>query len=235
MNLGNTSHQTAGIQAAVTITNPPCYTTINVDDSNDGTFQTATLDTNSPGFGRITGLSPAPIIYKFADTGNLNVSTGLAGATVNVLDTGAAGATTLIGNSYVGWASKGWFWYPVATSPNTVNVGNAGSLQGIQGSLAIRCPVAGYPSLGNTYVDIDCSKDTTVRSVNLTASGSWLDMDGLAPSATIAVYAAEIPWVTVTSAPGTLNYYVAPGALFSAIGTVVWDGNHTPSHYVNLS
>jgi hypothetical protein len=56
----------------LTITNPPSFTTLNVNDSADQTGRAATLDTftDSGGstFGRITGLTPASISYKLADT-----------------------------------------------------------------------------------------------------------------------------------------------------------------------
>src|SRR5262249_49496899 len=60
------------IDAYLTITNPVDFTTLNIDDSADTTGRTATLDTytdaSGSAYGRITGLTLAPILYKQSDT-----------------------------------------------------------------------------------------------------------------------------------------------------------------------
>ena len=72
VNVGNRVSGVQEILGPLTITNPPDFTTLNVVDSADQTGRTATLDTftDSGGitFGRITGLAPASINYKQADT-----------------------------------------------------------------------------------------------------------------------------------------------------------------------
>ena len=98
VNVGNAG-SVQQILGPLTITNPPSFTTINVDDSADGSARTVTLDTVGIGFsyyGRIAGLAPAPILYRYADTNNVSIETGPGGATVNALTTGKP--INLIGN-----------------------------------------------------------------------------------------------------------------------------------------
>jgi Ca2+-binding RTX toxin-like protein len=61
-----------GIFGALNISNPPSFTTINVDDSADTTARSATLDTftasDGSAWGSISGLAPASISYKQTDT-----------------------------------------------------------------------------------------------------------------------------------------------------------------------
>ena len=69
------------------------HDTINVNDSADTAARTVTLSTFSSGgvtCGSITGLAPAAINYKYADTSSVSVTTGSAADTVNVLATGVA-------------------------------------------------------------------------------------------------------------------------------------------------
>src|SRR5262249_59976867 len=85
------------IAAALTITNPQNWTTINVDDSADATPRTVTVGNGATsGFGVIHGLAPADINFKYADTAQVTVSTGTGGNTVNVRAT--AVTTNLIGH-----------------------------------------------------------------------------------------------------------------------------------------
>jgi hypothetical protein len=117
-----------------------------VDDSGDSTPRTVSLDTVSIGgsdYGRITGLAPGAIQYKYMDTYTLSAQTGTGGATVNVLATGKP--VNLIGHSF-----------------NTaVNVGNAGSVQAIHGTLTISNP----PS--ETTVNMNASADVAPGTVTL--------------------------------------------------------------------
>src|SRR5262249_25720730 len=98
------------ILAAVTITNPPSYTAVTVDDSADPVARTVTLDTVSFSdgpYGRVS-FGGVPIQYKYADTSSVTLHTGTGGATVNVL-------ATRVDTNLVGHADN-----------TTVNVGNAG-------------------------------------------------------------------------------------------------------------
>jgi hypothetical protein len=99
VNVGNLGH-VGGIQRPLTISNPPNFTTVNVNDSGDSFARAVTLDTVTSGgaaYGRITGLAPAAIEYKYGDTNPVTVQTGLGGATVHALATFTP--VNLIGNS----------------------------------------------------------------------------------------------------------------------------------------
>jgi hypothetical protein len=166
VNLGNAG-SVQGIQGSVSVENPPSFTTLNVDDSADSAARMVTLDTFTPPgdttFGRITGLAPATISYECADISSLSLSTGSGGATVNVHSTCAP--ITLFGNSL----------------NTTVNVGNAGSVQGIVGDLTVENP----PSF--TTLNVDDSLDATARTVTLdtfmpTGDGPFGRITGLAPA-----------------------------------------------------
>jgi hypothetical protein len=172
------------INGPLTISDPPAFATVNVDDSADATPRTVSLDTvtnSGVDYGRITGLARAAIQYKYADTSSLTVQTGTGGATVNVLATGKP--VSLIGHG----------------ANTTVNVGNAGSVQAINGLLTISNP----PSY--TTVNVDDSADTTVRTVTLDTVTIGADeygrIAGLAP-AVIQYKYVDTNTVTVETGTG---------------------------------
>jgi hypothetical protein len=164
INIGN-GGSVQGILAAVSLQNPPSYNTININDSADTTARTVTLSNYSLGganWGAISGLSTATIYYKYADTSSVNINTGSAADTVNVL---ATGVTTNISND----------------GYDVVNVGNGGSVQGILGTLTLQDP----PHF-NT-VNVNDWADATARTVTLNTYSSggsnWGSITGLAPAA----------------------------------------------------
>jgi hypothetical protein len=149
VNAGN-SGSVQDILGALDIENPPRFTTLNVDDSVDPTGRAATLTTflgsGGSAFGLITGLAPAPISYKQADTSSpvtidggsgadtfavpslpvqaIDLNTGDGDDTVVLLTTvgglvvdGQGGTNTLIGPD-------------VATTWNITNT-NAGTITGV--------------------------------------------------------------------------------------------------------
>ena len=74
------------ILASVTISNPPSFTAVTVDDSAEPVAFPVTLDTVTLGggvYGRISFGGP-PIQYKNADTASATLHTGIGGATVTV-------------------------------------------------------------------------------------------------------------------------------------------------------
>jgi hypothetical protein len=167
-----------GIQGAVTIENPPSFTTIDVDDSADTVGRTVTLDTfaspTGSRFGTIVGLAPAEIMYKYGDTQNITVGTGSGGNSVNVRTTGVN--TTLLGGGF-----------------DTVTVGDAGSVQGILGDLSI-------DNYGGTAsgIIVDDSADPTGRYATLSTHSFTFfgtvyygEISGLAPGNITYTYAAE--------------------------------------------
>jgi hypothetical protein len=92
--------KTLGIQADLTITDPPAnaLATVNVDDSADPNFRTPTLDTvtNIFEYGRVHGLSQGDILYRYVDTSSATIQTGTGGASVAIKATGKP--VNLIGN-----------------------------------------------------------------------------------------------------------------------------------------
>jgi hypothetical protein len=135
-----------GIRGHLTFENPRAFDTITIDDSQDTAARTATLDTFTPAhdsaFGSVVGLTPAEIDYELADTRSLTLATGAGGGVVNVHATGVP--TTLNGNGAA-----------------TVNVGNAGSVQGVHGTLTLDNPPALYT------LTVDDSADRARRTVTL--------------------------------------------------------------------
>jgi hypothetical protein len=182
INVGNAGNVQA-INAPLTITDPGSSTMVNAADYADLSARTVYLDTVTIGsshYGRITGLAPALIQYKYSDTSFVLAQTGFGGGTVNVLATGMP--VSLVG-----------------TGSETVNVGNAGSVQAINGPLTIN----GFTLLGT--VNVDDSADGTYRTVTLdTVTNGGYDygrITGLAPAA-IEYYYAGTNTVTVQKGTG---------------------------------
>ena len=199
VNVGNAGSVQA-IKADLTITNPPYETTINVDDSADSSLHTVTLGTtvmSGSNFGVISGLAPAGIYYKYGDTNTVTVQTGAGGDTVNVLGTGEP--VNLIGNGV-----------------DTVNVGNAGSVQAIHADLTI----SNRSSF--TVLNVDDSADGTHRTVyfDLATIGGTPGgrIVGLAP-ATIQYSGSEVQTVTVqTGTGGVTDSVISTEAPLNLVG-----------------
>jgi hypothetical protein len=186
VNVGNAG-SVQQILAPLTISDPPvgAFVTVNVDDSADGTPHTVTLDTvtiSGSDYGRITGLAPAAIRYKYLDTSTVNVQTGTGGGTINVLATGKP--TAIVGHAN-----------------GTVNVGSAGSVQQIFGPLTITDPPAG----AFVTVNVDDSADLTARIVTLDTamigSFGYGRITGLAPAAIQYRY-IDTTSTTIDTGPG---------------------------------
>ena len=172
VNVGNAG-SVQGILGALTIQNPESFTTLNVNDSADTAARTVTLGTFVSGgasWGSITGLAPAAINYKYADTSSINITTGTGNDTVNVL---ATGNNVLPGGLATSLSSGG--------GHDTINVGNAGSVQGILGTLSIQNP----PNVDT--VNVNDSADATARTVDFSTFALdgflWDSITGLAPGA----------------------------------------------------
>ena len=204
VNVGN-GGSVQGIQGTVNLENTLSENELTVDDSADATARTVTLSTfvnpsdsesNSDPWGQIAGLAPGNINYEYPDTGSATIKTGTGGATVNVHGTGTN--TNLIG------AASG-----------AVNVGNAGSVQGIDGALDIENP----PSLNS--ITIDDSADTTARTVALssfTPAGdtAWESISGLAP-APISYEVGDVISATINGGSGGNTFNV--DSLAAGIGS----------------
>jgi hypothetical protein len=179
VNVGNAG-SVQGIQSQLMVVNHPGYTTLNVDDSTDAGARNVTLD-DVAFLGTITGLAPAVISYYDVDMANVNVTTGTGADTVAVLDIGPigiAGMLTLYNNSNT-----------------TVNVGNAGSVQGIQSPLM----VVNHP--GYTTLNVDDSADPTGQNVTLNDVANLATITGLAP-AVISYYDTDVAAVNINGGSG---------------------------------
>jgi hypothetical protein len=156
------------IQGTITLENPPNYNSVSVYDFGDHTARTVTLHTvtiNGAAYGQISGLAPAVINYKYADTSSLTVVGSDAGGTFNVLATGPVTTSIDSGNARTG---------------TTVNVGRAGSVQGIGDQY--------HPLYINTHfstVYIDNSSDSHSRTVSQDSvvfdGANYGEISGLAP------------------------------------------------------
>jgi hypothetical protein len=193
-----------GILGALTIQNPPGADALIVDDSIDTAARNVTLSTFVTGgsnWGTITGLAPAAINYKYADTGGVNITTGTASDTINVLATGVGTSLSSAGGR------------------DTVNVGNAGSLQGIIGALFIQNP----PSF--TTININDSADTAARTARLDTvvlgGANWGSISGLAPASIDFKYADTSSPVNISTAVGRVSWVVSTSALATNTGVVV--------------
>jgi hypothetical protein len=99
VNVGNNS-SVQGILGTVNITNAPAFSTVTIDDSADISPQTATLSTFTPAndsaFGRVSGLSPGTINYRYNDVSSpITIDGGRAGNTFTVAATAPALTTVL--------------------------------------------------------------------------------------------------------------------------------------------
>src|SRR5262249_16206396 len=90
------------VLAPLTITNPPSFTTLNVDDSQDVVHRNVTMGVSN-GFGTIDGLAPAQIRYKAGDTQSVTINGTALSSTYTITDViadnffqGIAGATTTL-------------------------------------------------------------------------------------------------------------------------------------------
>lgn len=221
---------TQSINGALTIENAWGQDTINVDDGTDSTGRHATLDTTTPAddavpYGTITGLSPAPINYEYADTKSLAVTLGVGGNTADVHATGVP--TSILGGSVftilplARTASSNIIPIPLPRhgGPDTINVGNAGNAQDINAPLAIE------NSWGLDTVTIDDSADTTARTVTLSIAPPAGDSDvfgtvsGLTP-ATITYESADTSSLTLDGGTGgnTFNVTDTPTNQFGGSG-----------------
>ncbi len=155
-----------GIGGAVTVSNSAgSLTSLSVDDSRDFGTRTAVVSTVTSNtlYESLGILAPATIYSECATTQNVDLSTGPGAVTTNVLATCGHGLN-LHGNG-----------------PNTaVNIGNAGSLAGIQ-SAGITVSNAN----GDTAVVIDDRNDAGTRTATISTTGSsplYMSLAGLTPA-----------------------------------------------------
>jgi Calpain family cysteine protease len=215
INVGSTG-SVQGILGRLYLQNSPSHDTVNVYDSADTTARTATLNTYTSGaynWGSITGLAPATINYKYNETGSVNLTTGTGADIVDVLATGVTTNITTSGGI------------------DTINVGNAGSVQGIFGALYLQNP----PDFDT--INISDYADGWARTASLSTYASdgsnWGLITGLAPASINFKYRDTLGPVNVTTISGLVNWNVAANAMSGSTGIVVNDNgfpiNSAPS------
>ena len=199
--VGDNGH-VQGIQGTLMFTNPPNIDTINVDDSMDNNMRMVAIDaTTPPGdsvYGRIQGLSQGGTIeFRIGDVKSpVTVQTGLSGSIVNVL-------ATFAGISIV------------SHGPDTVNIGNGGSVQDIHGNVSVSN--VSKPVTYTTLV-IDDSTDQVSRTMPITITNAAIT--GLAP-AVISYAQSALRSLTIQGGPGNNAYYnVQSTPNHGAAGTV---------------
>jgi hypothetical protein len=168
-----------GINGTLTITNPPSYTTLTIDDSSDTATRSWLAPTISLTSSGITGLAPAPINFAETDLQSLTILGGLADNQFNVYSTPNNPVITTTLQTSTGSNSSVFVWGAngplniVGGGTDTVYVGNfLWGVQGILGALTVTNPT------GFTTLTIDDAADTTARYVTVTNSG----ITGLAPA-----------------------------------------------------
>jgi hypothetical protein len=168
---------------------------VTLDDSADTVAGVVTI-TNSA----VTGLAPATIRYTKDRVATLNIEAGSGGSTFDVLSTPNTGRP---GSFTTNLSSRG---------DDTVNVGDAGSVQGIAGKLNLSDPA------DDRYeqVTVDASADTHGRNVLLTGAA----LTGLAPAdisyaqdGLSGLDLATGSGVDVINVQGTPSSYYQPGVL----------------------
>ena len=228
------------ITAPVTITDPPSYAALTVDDSGDTTGRNATISDTS-----ITNLGPAAINYHAADLSSLTINGGSDGNTFTVTNTPHGLSTTPtylnsgIGPDQVniqGTGSSTVLNLQGQSSHDTLNISNAGSTQGILGAINVKND-GSFDAL-----TIDDSADTTARTATFstfTPGGdtAWESLTGLAP-ASIDYRAADVNSATFDGGSGsdgnTFNVFGIAAGFNTGVPTNLNTGNGT-NNIVNIA
>jgi hypothetical protein len=208
VNVGKAGRLT-GIHGTLTITNPPSFTAVNVDDSADPTSGTVTLDTISSGadnFGRLGFPGVAPIFYKYADTSSVTVSGGFGANVWSVQDTGPFFATTINNGSSADVVNVRGTTGALAVhggfvdflNSDVVNVGNGSGLQNIHGSVSIT-----NNNFSTTAVNVDDAGDATARTGTITATS--VTGLGMAAGAAVDYGGVTLASLTVRAGGGVGN------------------------------
>jgi hypothetical protein len=217
VNLGRNG-SVQNIAGFVDLLNPPSYSAITVDDSADPGSRGVTLNTVLLGggpYGRITGLAPGTIDFKYADTSSILIETGTGTVNVFVLATGflgnGTGGTTFQGNSFT----------------TTVNVGN-GNCSNILGNLTITNPLA--ESTVIVADSTDGNNDTVWLDTVALGGSSYGRIRGLS-AGTIYYKYADTSSIAVRTGTGTeVVNVLATGFL---IGATTVEG-HSANTTVNV-
>jgi hypothetical protein len=214
-----------GIQGTVNIENTSSFDALMIDDSADATSRTATLSTFTPvgdsAWENLTGLAPGTINYELGDINAATIYGGSGGNTFNVT-LGTGSGTMNLGSgagadhvNILATATGSTLNLQGQNGLDSVNVGNAGSVQGIQGAVNIE---------NTTQADaltIDDSADATARTVTLSSftpagDSAWEGITGLAP-AVINYEVGDVTSATINGGTGGNTFNV--NSLAAGIGS----------------
>jgi hypothetical protein len=201
---GFSNYTAQGILAPVTIDNPSSSSVIDINDMADDSTRTVTLCNRvAPGWGEVLGVAPAPIVYNYAQTTSMNLVTG-----------GAAWATNAV--KTVDVLATGVPTYITTYGFNTVNVGNAGSVQDIHGLLDVSASVS---EPANT-ININDGADGSPRTVTLSTYpwGGLGEVSGLATAPIFYNY-AQTDSIHLTTNTGGVTVDVLATGVPTYIGT----------------
>jgi len=183
VNFGNPTNGLQSIFGIVTVTNPPSFSNISLDDSADTGARAilhTTVNIAGSDFGQFTGFAPGTIRYKYADAASVAMTTGSNGDSVTIAE-----SSTVVPILFR--ASAG----PDAIAVNPDGLGFAAlyfnQTQAVQ-SLSISAGGRGFITAGSATV-------LTTNALTI-AAGGILDM---ANNAMIVDYTGPSPLATVGS------------------------------------
>jgi hypothetical protein len=174
--VGNNGRLT-NILSDVSVSNARNTTDLVSDDSADPGSATVTITSNTVSYGNPNA------VLRYSNLASLTVRTGAGAATANVQSTSAA--TNVVGGG-----------------PLTVNVGNAGTVQGIRAALTVSDPAGRLAT-----VNVNDQNDAADRSTNITLDTvtqgvDFLRLQNLAP-ATIYAASAQTSALVVNGGSGS--------------------------------
>jgi hypothetical protein len=193
------------IGGPVTIHNQPAFDNLTIDDSNGPVSQPNNVMISANG---VTGLAPAPINFTSFSVGALTIKGGTGdNISYTVANTPAAASMLLNTGSGPGAVAVRATSVPLSVdTPNgnghssqTITVTNGGSLQGVQGSIAIRNLFA-----FDTLI-VDDSTGPVSRPSNVLISRT--EIAGLAPAGISWLTTNSVGTLTVTGGTGSNNNY----------------------------
>jgi hypothetical protein len=186
-NIGSGSAQS--ISSPLSITDPPSFIAVNVNDSLNAALSRFVTLSASGTSDTISGLAPSTITARASDLASLTLSGGSLGNTFIV--SGSSGPVTL----NTGTGTDSTFVQNIGAGSSVaihgqngndgVAVSNAGTVQGLLG------PVSIDNAAGLSTLVVDDSNDSSARSVSLSQTGATDTISGLAPSG-ISVKAGDL-------------------------------------------
>jgi hypothetical protein len=220
-NIGTGSVQS--ISSPVTITDPPSFINVNVNDSADAS-SSRFVTLSGGAVNTISGLSQSTIAAKASDLASLTVRGGSAGNTFAVSGVAGPSGVTLPVTLDTGTGVDSSFVQNVAAGislaihgqngADGVSVSNAGSVQGILGPVSVDNVGA------RTNLVVDDSNDTTARAASLSTDGTTDTISGLAPSA-ITGKVTDLTNITLDGGSGgnTVTFAGAGAAVPATLNT----------------